>query len=357
MSATWRRRFRCCGRSARRAARDRRRAPSASATPSSGCARRRKLDAPRALAAMLDHLDASGRFALLKLATGRASGRDHRAACQAGAGRCVRARGRSGRGGVARPAPALRRTVRLGRGPRPRSRRSRDVPVFRPFMLAHPLDDDQGLARRLCGRVEMGRDPRPARPCRRRDPALQPHRRRHLAAASPTSPRRSGRRACSTASCWCAGRTRASPTSMAAPRPASTRSSSGSAARTSARRCSAPIPPSSGSTTSCSTATRICASCPGSERRTRLERSRARLDPERFDVSQLIDADSFEALEELRANARDVAIEGIMLKRRDSAYVARPPHRPVVQMEARSADRRLRADVCPARLGQTLELL
>src|SRR5204863_128271 len=29
-----------------------------------------KLDAPRALAAMLDHLDASGRFALLKLALG-----------------------------------------------------------------------------------------------------------------------------------------------------------------------------------------------------------------------------------------------------------------------------------------------
>ena len=48
---------------------------------------------------------------------------------------------------------------------------------------------------------------------------------------------------------------------------------------------------------------------------------RRELDPERFDVSQLIEAKSFEELEELRANARDVAIEGIMLKRRDSAYV------------------------------------
>jgi DNA ligase-1 len=39
-------------------------------------------------------------------------------------------------------------------------------------------------------------------------------------------------------------------------------------------------------------------------------------------VSQLIDAGSFEQLEDMRLNARDVAIEGIMLKRRDSPYVA-----------------------------------
>jgi DNA ligase-1 len=58
------------------------------------------------------------------------------------------------------------------------------------------------------------------------------------------------------------------------------------------------------------------------QRRDRLERVAAELDPERFDVSQLIEAKSFEELEELRATARDVAIEGIMLKRRDSPYVA-----------------------------------
>jgi DNA ligase-1 len=57
-------------------------------------------------------------------------------------------------------------------------------------------------------------------------------------------------------------------------------------------------------------------------RRPRLESFAARLDPERFDVSQLIDARSFEELEDLRLNARDVSIEGIMLKRRDSPYVA-----------------------------------
>jgi DNA ligase-1 len=36
----------------------------------------------------------------------------------------------------------------------------------------------------------------------------------------------------------------------------------------------------------------------------------------------LIEAQSFEALEEIRAGARDASIEGVMLKRRDSPYVA-----------------------------------
>jgi DNA ligase 1 len=61
---------------------------------------------------------------------------------------------------------------------------------------------------------------------------------------------------------------------------------------------------------------------PWSERRPRLEDFAQRLDTDRFDVSQLIVARSFEELEDLRLNARDVAIEGIMLKRRDSPYVA-----------------------------------
>ncbi|WP_309611878.1 cisplatin damage response ATP-dependent DNA ligase [Sphingomonas sp.] len=60
---------------------------------------------------------------------------------------------------------------------------------------------------------------------------------------------------------------------------------------------------------------------PWSERRARLERFVAGLDPERFDLSQIIEAESFDALEERRAGARDSAIEGIMLKRRDSPYV------------------------------------
>jgi DNA ligase 1 len=60
---------------------------------------------------------------------------------------------------------------------------------------------------------------------------------------------------------------------------------------------------------------------PWTERRTRLEAFAATLDPERFDVSVLIEAKDFDALAETRAGARDAAIEGVMLKRRDSLYV------------------------------------
>jgi DNA ligase-1 len=57
------------------------------------------------------------------------------------------------------------------------------------------------------------------------------------------------------------------------------------------------------------------------QRRARLEAFVPRLDPERFDISALIEADSFDALEEIRAGSRDASIEGVMLKRRDSPYV------------------------------------
>lgn len=61
---------------------------------------------------------------------------------------------------------------------------------------------------------------------------------------------------------------------------------------------------------------------PWFERRRRLEAFATRLDPDRFDVSALVDAADFTALEGIRAGARDAAIEGMMLKRRDSPYVA-----------------------------------
>nr|WP_295371172.1 cisplatin damage response ATP-dependent DNA ligase [uncultured Sphingosinicella sp.] len=58
------------------------------------------------------------------------------------------------------------------------------------------------------------------------------------------------------------------------------------------------------------------------ERRARLEAFVPTLNPERFDLSSLIEAESFEQLEEIRAGSRDASIEGVMLKRRDSPYVA-----------------------------------
>ncbi len=59
---------------------------------------------------------------------------------------------------------------------------------------------------------------------------------------------------------------------------------------------------------------------PWTERRQRLEAFVPRLDPDRFDISQVIDAEDFTHLETIRAGSRDAAIEGVMLKRRDSPY-------------------------------------
>ena len=60
---------------------------------------------------------------------------------------------------------------------------------------------------------------------------------------------------------------------------------------------------------------------PWLQRRPRLERFAGELDAGRFDLSALIEAPDFDALEDVRAGARDAAIEGMMLKRRDSPYV------------------------------------
>ena len=61
---------------------------------------------------------------------------------------------------------------------------------------------------------------------------------------------------------------------------------------------------------------------PWTARRARLEAAMPRFDPARFDLSAVIDAATFDDLETIRSGARDAAIEGVMLKRRDSPYVA-----------------------------------
>src|SRR3954466_12675173 len=99
-----------------------------------------RLDAPRTLADMLDHLDASGRFALLKLATGALRvGISARLAKQALAdafGLRVEAV-EEGWHGLKPPFAELFDWAE-GRTGQPAVR---DVPVFRPFMLAHPLEE------------------------------------------------------------------------------------------------------------------------------------------------------------------------------------------------------------------------
>ncbi len=61
---------------------------------------------------------------------------------------------------------------------------------------------------------------------------------------------------------------------------------------------------------------------PWEARRAKLEAFMPRLAASHFDLSQVIDARDFEDLAERRAGARDAAIEGVMLKRRDAPYVA-----------------------------------
>ena len=61
---------------------------------------------------------------------------------------------------------------------------------------------------------------------------------------------------------------------------------------------------------------------PWTERRARLETLMPRLPDSHFDLSQLVDAEDFAALALVRGGTRDDAIEGLMLKRRDSPYVA-----------------------------------
>ena len=61
---------------------------------------------------------------------------------------------------------------------------------------------------------------------------------------------------------------------------------------------------------------------PFDTRRTHLENWHRRVQPARMDLSQIIGFADFEELAEKRANARAASMEGLMLKRRDSAYLA-----------------------------------
>jgi DNA ligase-1 len=61
---------------------------------------------------------------------------------------------------------------------------------------------------------------------------------------------------------------------------------------------------------------------PWKSRRATLEGLMPRLPPSHFDLSALVEAEDFAALAAIRDTARDEAIEGLMLKHRESPYVA-----------------------------------
>ena len=61
---------------------------------------------------------------------------------------------------------------------------------------------------------------------------------------------------------------------------------------------------------------------PWTERRAALEGFVPKLDPERFDLSEVIPVSTLDELAAVRERARDEAIEGVMLKRKDSPYLS-----------------------------------
>jgi DNA ligase-1 len=67
---------------------------------------------------------------------------------------------------------------------------------------------------------------------------------------------------------------------------------------------------------------------PFTERRKHLEAFIATLDPSRFDISPLAPFSSWEALNDMRCNPPHPVIEGVMLKKLDSAYLSGRPRGP-----------------------------
>ena len=275
--------------------------------------------APQVLAEMLDHLDASGRFALLKLATGNLRiGVSARLAKQALANAFdldVDAVEEVWHG-LAPPYDELFAWAE-GRGQQPTAQ---DVPVFRPFMLAHPLEEtvvsleDFAAEWKWDGiRVQLVRTAGQTRLYSRTGDDIsgsfpeiaaafesegvldgellvrgseQGNADLHGGAAASFNAlqQRLGRKVVST--------------KMQAQYPAFVRLYD-----------------------ILIDGDEDVRGLPWVDRRARLESFVPRLDPERFDLSQLIEAGDFDELASIRAGARDAAIEGVMLKRRESPYV------------------------------------
>ena len=276
-------------------------------------------DAPRVLAGMLDHLDASGRFALLKLATGALRvGISARLAKQALAnafGLDVEQVEEVWHG----LRPPFTELFDWGEG-RAEQPTAKDIPVFRPFMLAHPLDETKvdladyvaewkwdGIRIQL---VHAGGDTR-----------LYSRTGDDISGSFPDIAAAFSARAVLDGELLVRGAGQGADEHGGA-----AASFNALQQRLGRKNVSAKVqgefPAFVRLYDMLFDGEEDLRGLPWSDRRGRLEAFAATLDPERFDLSATIDSPSFEALEELRAGARDSAIEGMMLKRRDSPYVA-----------------------------------
>jgi DNA ligase-1 len=278
-----------------------------------------RLNAPRVLVEMLDHLDASGRFALLKLATGNLRiGISARLAKQAFAG----AFGLDVDSveevwhGLAPPYSELFDWAE-GRGPQPTAQ---DMPVFRPFMLAHPLDEtvvslaDYAAEWKWDGiRVQLVRTAGQTRLYSRTGDDISasfPE----IAVAFETEGVLDGEllvRGSDQGSADLHGGAAASFNAL----------QQRLGRKTVSTKTQAQYPAFVRLYDILFDGKEDVRGLPWTDRRARLETFVPRLDPERFDLSQLIEAKDFEELAEIRSGARGAAIEGVMLKRRDSPYV------------------------------------
>ena len=278
-----------------------------------------KLEAPRVLASMLDHLDASGRFALLKLALGELRvGINARLAKQA----LAQAFGLELDAveevwhGLKPPFPELFAWAE-GTGEQPIAT---DLPIFRPFMLAHPLEETRvsldeyaaewkwdGIRVQL---VHAGGETR-----------LYSRTGDDISGSFPDIAEAFRVRAVLDGELLVRGEAQGA--GLEVDSAASFNALQQRLGRkTVSQKMLGAYPAFVRLYDILFDEDEDLRELPWEQRRVRLEDFVPRLHPDRFDVSQLIQADNFEQLEDLRLNARDVAIEGIMLKRRDSPYVA-----------------------------------
>jgi DNA ligase 1 len=273
-----------------------------------------KSDAPAVLAAMLDRLDADERFALLKLAMGAlrvgVSARLAKTALAQAFGLDVDAVEEVWHGLVPPYAPLFDWAEGRGAQPTPEN-----VPVFRPFMLAHPLEDaqvdltDYAAEWKWDGiRVQLVHVAGETRLYSRAGDDIT-HSFPEVAAGFTTpgvldgellvrGEFQGGEAASFNALQQRLGRKQVSAKTLEE-YPAFVRLYD-----------------------ILFDGTEDLRALPWTERRARLDAFATTLDAARFDVSAIIEAEDFAALEEIRAGARDAAIEGVMLKRRDSPYVA-----------------------------------
>lgn len=272
-----------------------------------------RAEAPGALAAMLDHLDASGRFALLKLATGAlrigVSARLAKVALAQAFALDVDAVEEVWHG-IGPPYLALFDWAE-GRGARPTAE---NVPVFRPFMLAQPLEDlrlslDEFAAEwKWDGiRVQLVRAGDETR--------LYSRAGDDITRSFPDVAQAFGREAVLDGELLVRGDFQGGEAgSFNALQQRLGR-------KTVSARMLADYPAFVRLYDVLIDGKEDLRTQPWTERRRLLEALVPSLDPERFDLSAIIDAPDFDALETIRAGSRDAAIEGVMLKRRDSPYV------------------------------------